>query len=263
VPELMIFSRPVAAGARRKSLEGCYVIGEWIVVPEERRIEKSGRVVGMNRELMDALLCLIDAEGEFVSLERLKSRMWPNTFVSDEPAEFYISTLKEALEKDSGSATIIESNPDYGYRLLGEVRRAGPDTAKDNPSASQLPVDPFGLTADVAHYVVHYHANLMNAAENQAQAHLSATMKATGRSDKAAQLEAQKSAAYSCYLSKDPAVLRLANDGYEVFVETTATRILEEYSERLKLNRCPSCARVARTPTARQCRFCGCDWHAG
>jgi hypothetical protein len=32
-------------------------------------------------------------------------------------------------------------------------------------------------------------------------------------------------------------------------------------SRRLTINRCPKCNRVVRTPRARQCLWCGHDWH--
>jgi hypothetical protein len=46
VTELMTFSRPIAPGFRRRNLDGCYSVGQWIVIPEERRIQKQGGVVG-------------------------------------------------------------------------------------------------------------------------------------------------------------------------------------------------------------------------
>ena len=39
---LMRFSRPIAPGFRRKNLNGCYIVGQWIVIPEERRHPESG-----------------------------------------------------------------------------------------------------------------------------------------------------------------------------------------------------------------------------
>jgi len=47
VTVLMTFSRPIVPGFRRKNLDGCYIVGQWIVIPEEHRIQKEGRVVGM------------------------------------------------------------------------------------------------------------------------------------------------------------------------------------------------------------------------
>lgn len=110
-------------------------------------------------------------------------------------------------------------------------------------------------------YVMRWHANLMTDVERGAQRHLFATLKATmGRSDISAQQEARGSA-HSRLLSDDPEVLRLASEGYDSFVQRTASRILQDCGARLSFNRCPDCGGLARTPTARQCRFCGYDWH--
>ena len=62
-------------------------------------------------------------------------------------------------------------------------------------------------------------------------------------------------------LSDDPEVLLLARDGYDAFVLVTGQRILRDNRDRIVLNYCPRCGGLARTPKARQCRFCGKDWH--
>src|SRR4051812_48488711 len=111
-------------------------------------------------------------------------------------------------------------------------------------------------------YVFRWYADLMTDVEKKAQRHLSATLKATmGRSDLAAQQEAKTSNTYAPQLSSDPHVLRLTRDGWEAFIARTAARILQENGARLTFNRCPRCNGLARTPTSRQCRFCGNDWH--
>ena len=84
---LMTFSRPIAPGFRRKNLDGCYMVGQWIVIPEERRIQKEGRVVGMASNIIDALVCLIEAKGEFVWSARLKDVVWPDAIRSDAPGQ--------------------------------------------------------------------------------------------------------------------------------------------------------------------------------
>jgi len=118
------------------------------------------------------------------------------------------------------------------------------------------------FTRELAHYIVRFHNHLMTDTERRAQSHLFATMKAMmGRSDAAAQREAQNSKALSRRLSSEPDVLRLAGDGYEPFVMRTAMRILQDSADKLILNYCRRCGELARTPTARQCRFCGYDWH--
>ena len=115
---------------------------------------------------------------------------------------------------------------------------------------------------EVERYVLTWHHYFMSPTEKSAQNHLFATMKATmGRSDVAAQEEARQSSLSNRWLSNDPEVLRLTSEGYESFVKRVAARILCEYADKLTFNRCPRCQGLARTPTARQCRFCGHDWH--
>jgi hypothetical protein len=50
-------------------------------------------------------------------------------------------------------------------------------------------------------------------------------------------------------------------DGYEAFRRRVCARALAEAGGPLPVNRCPQCNRVVRTPQARQCFWCGCDWH--
>jgi hypothetical protein len=63
------------------------------------------------------------------------------------------------------------------------------------------------------------------------------------------------------WLSTDKKILDLAKDGYEKLELDTARRILAEYAEKIFLNNCPVCGRLPRTLLAKQCRFCGHNWH--
>jgi len=115
--------------------------------------------------------------------------------------------------------------------------------------------------ADEAKYVFRNYMNLMTRKEAQAFRHISGTMKATGRSD-ASQEEVKGGSSISRkWLSDDPEVRLLAQDGYDAFVLVTGKRILRDNRDRIVMNYCPRCGGLARTPKARQCRFCGKDWH--
>lgn len=63
------------------------------------------------------------------------------------------------------------------------------------------------------------------------------------------------------FFTEDQEALDLLKDGYQAFVINTATRIFNEHKDNLNLNLCPKCGKIARTPKAKQCRFCGFDWH--
>ena len=61
-------------------------------------------------------------------------------------------------------------------------------------------------------------------------------------------------------LAGDPDVDSALSDGPEAFRTSVCRRILSERGDEF-INRCPRCRRVVRTPAARQCFWCGHDWH--
>ncbi len=61
--------------------------------------------------------------------------------------------------------------------------------------------------------------------------------------------------------STNPEVLQLIEGGFESFKLKVVTRIWTEHKLELQLNLCPKCGKIARTPSAKQCRFCFYDWH--
>lgn len=62
-------------------------------------------------------------------------------------------------------------------------------------------------------------------------------------------------------LAGDPEVDSALSAGPEPFRRPVARRILLECDDAI-VNRCPQCRRVVRTPRARQCLWCGHDWHS-
>jgi hypothetical protein len=62
--------------------------------------------------------------------------------------------------------------------------------------------------------------------------------------------------------SSDPRIDDALAAGLQAFRLSACHRILSECDD-LGINRCPSCCRILRTPVARQCFWCGRDWHLG
>jgi len=56
-------------------------------------------------------------------------------------------------------------------------------------------------------------------------------------------------------------LLEKFDDGYENFVLRTAQRINKDSPDEFCLNKCPKCGFITRTPYAKQCRKCSCNWH--
>lgn len=119
------------------------------------------------------------------------------------------------------------------------------------------------MDSELAQYIVRYYGHLMTKDELLAHRHLMGTAKTThGRTDARAQSEARaKRPQFKDLFSDSPAVLELAQDGMEAFVERTAERLMREHAEQIFVNRCLRCGKLARTPRARQCRYCHYSWH--
>lgn len=63
------------------------------------------------------------------------------------------------------------------------------------------------------------------------------------------------------WITEDQEILQLLINGFDNFQIQTAKRILEQNPDKVFFNNCPNCGKLARTPLAKQCRFCGHNWH--
>ncbi|TWU01057.1 hypothetical protein Pla52n_44280 [Stieleria varia] len=59
----------------------------------------------------------------------------------------------------------------------------------------------------------------------------------------------------------DADVLTAFQDPHEDRVANAVDRVLETRRDDLIENRCSQCQRLVRTPVAKQCLWCGYDWH--
>ncbi|MBL3658424.1 hypothetical protein [Fulvivirga sediminis] len=110
---------------------------------------------------------------------------------------------------------------------------------------------------DIIEYISRYCHNYWTDLEKKASEHHIAQTKFLPHKDR----DSRFGELYRCNTSTDPNVLELLRDGYSSFLETVANRIYDQHLNELELNRCPNCKGIARTPTAKQCRYCGHDWH--
>ncbi len=54
---------------------------------------------------------------------------------------------------------------------------------------------------------------------------------------------------------------KLLSKGPEEFRVKAAQRVLASHNELIFINRCPECKRIVKTLRAKQCLWCGFDWH--
>jgi hypothetical protein len=110
---------------------------------------------------------------------------------------------------------------------------------------------------DTAVYIIEYFSDLMKPSEKAALRHHRHTIKSEGDDS-----ERRTKLYYKTgWLSDDPEVLNLLKDGPDQFMINCAERILKESGDKVFLNFCPNCGKLARTPAAKQCRYCQYDWH--
>ncbi len=103
------------------------------------QLRKFGYRVKLQPKSFLVLEALLNAPGEMVTREELKSRLWPeNTFVEFESSlNVAVRRLREALSDEAQNPIYIETVPRRGYRFLGAMERI------EIPAAShQLPLGP-------------------------------------------------------------------------------------------------------------------------
>lgn len=112
------------------------------------------------------------------------------------------------------------------------------------------------MYTELIEYIYSYCSGFMNELERKAASHYEAHVRWEQNPNHPSY---QKMFAKN--LSNDPKVTELLKDGHFTFRMNTAERIYRDHKNELNLNLCPNCGQIARTPKARQCRFCWHDWH--
>jgi len=117
------------------------------------------------------------------------------------------------------------------------------------------------MNSEKVDYVFNYFGNLMTDEESKAWRHYSSNYKLTHGGEKEPNEAMKRMYLTKGWISTNPSILQLLDSGIETFKKNTVTRILDESLTKVHFNNCPKCRKLARTPTAKQCRYCGHDWH--
>jgi hypothetical protein len=107
-----------------------------------------------------------------------------------------------------------------------------------------------------AKYIFDYFSRFMTETEQLALKHYNTSVNFKGKLE-----EIKKNLLEKGWLSDNNEVLAFLANGFEDFQLNTAARILRENPTGIYFNNCPQCGKLARTPQAKQCRFCGHNWH--
>jgi hypothetical protein len=117
------------------------------------------------------------------------------------------------------------------------------------------------MKTETVDYILNYFSELMNDKEASAWRHYSSDYKLNQSGYQDSVEKRRKIYLSKGWLTEDKEILGLLEYGIDHFRLKTAERIFNENKDKIVFNNCPKCGELARTPKARQCRFCGYDWH--
>ncbi|TWR27144.1 hypothetical protein FPZ42_08925 [Mucilaginibacter achroorhodeus] len=113
------------------------------------------------------------------------------------------------------------------------------------------------LTEEQADYVMAHYSSLLNLPEQRALRHYKSEVKIEGPDAERLKRVYMRTG----WLTDDPVILSYLREGYVKFTLNCANRIVRDNPDKVFFNLCPNCQRLARTPYAKQCRFCKYNWH--
>jgi len=102
-------------------LRSGFMLGSWIVQPDQNRIDQGSATVQLEPKVMQVLCLLARQQGEVVSRTSLIDEAWKGTYVSEEVLSRAISVLRKQLGDDRKNPEYIVTIPKSGYRLIKPV----------------------------------------------------------------------------------------------------------------------------------------------
>jgi predicted ATPase/DNA-binding winged helix-turn-helix (wHTH) protein len=95
-----------------------FVFGRFEVLPDRREVFADGKPVKLGGRAYDVLLALIEARGNVVSKNALKTRVWPGRTIEENSLESQISALRSAFGAERG---LIRTVSGRGYQFTGDI----------------------------------------------------------------------------------------------------------------------------------------------
>jgi len=109
-----------------KEHAGAVQVGEWIVSPALDTVSRGGEIQKLEPRTMRLLMCLVEAGGEVVSLERLLTEVWSGVVVGTASVYQAVSQLRKIFGDLEQQPKYIATVPRKGYRLVATVSRPVP-----------------------------------------------------------------------------------------------------------------------------------------
>ena len=95
--------------------------GPFHLLPAERLLLESGKVVKLGARAFDLLTLLVQRAGQVVSKEELISHVWPTTVVEEINLRVHVAAVRRALGDGQGGNRFIVNAAGRGYSFVAEV----------------------------------------------------------------------------------------------------------------------------------------------
>jgi TolB-like protein/DNA-binding winged helix-turn-helix (wHTH) protein/tetratricopeptide (TPR) repeat protein len=110
-------------------------VGEWIVNPALDTVSRGDEIQKLEPRTMRLLMCLVEAGGEVVSLERLLNEVWSGVVVGTASVYQAVSQLRKIFGDLEQQPKYIATVPRKGYRMVATVTRPVPEDATPGDAA--------------------------------------------------------------------------------------------------------------------------------
>jgi TolB-like protein/DNA-binding winged helix-turn-helix (wHTH) protein len=119
-------------------------VGDLLVDPGRRRVERDGEAIPLPGLTFDLLLALAKAAPNLASIDALMQQVWAGRVVSPETVSQRVKLLRDALDDDPEAPRYVASVRGHGYRLIvpveyGQLHSSAVNLAHAEPVAMSAP----------------------------------------------------------------------------------------------------------------------------
>lgn len=118
------------------SSESQYYFDDFYLDVANRQLRQEGVQLDLNGRYFDALVLLVENEGQLVEKDQFFSEVWEKMVVSDSALTQCIKDIRKQLGDKAADPRYIETVPGYGYRFIGKVEINAPDPVRRNERPS-------------------------------------------------------------------------------------------------------------------------------
>ena len=100
--------------------------GSFVLDRGTRQLLRNGQERRIGPKAFGLLELLLSHRPNVVAKERIRDRIWPDTFVSGSTLATVVAELREALDEDPKQPQFLRTVHGVGYAFCGEARDSGP-----------------------------------------------------------------------------------------------------------------------------------------